>query len=147
MFSRITHLDVIDADIDDSWMPLASLPALPHLSFNLFILPKGRIFKTLLSECNLVQALIVYTPVEEHAKFVDADFSETYPTHDARFVVTNSGGYANCVEDWRGGTWNRADLWVRADNFIRMRQRGDIPIVVHIILVVMPEYRTAVKGT
>ncbi|KAJ7288698.1 hypothetical protein C8J57DRAFT_1281037 [Mycena rebaudengoi] len=126
MFSRITHLDVIDYNID-SWMPLASLPALTHLSFNLYILPEGGIFKTLLSECNLVQALIVYTPVEQRAKFGDTDFLETYPMHDARFVVANNDSYDNCVEDWRGGAWNRADLWARVDNFIRMKQWGEIP--------------------
>ncbi|KAJ7246436.1 hypothetical protein C8J57DRAFT_1241485 [Mycena rebaudengoi] len=126
MFSRITHFDVIDGDIGDSWMPLVRLLFLTHLSFNLFILPEGGILETLLSECNLVQALIVYTPVEQRAKFGDTDFLETYPTHDAQFVVANDS-YDNCVEDWRGGAWNRADLWVRAESSIRMKRAGGIP--------------------
>ncbi|KAJ7288702.1 hypothetical protein C8J57DRAFT_1707075 [Mycena rebaudengoi] len=110
MFSRITHLNALDGNINRSWMPLASLPALTHLSFNLSILPESGIFKKLPSECKLVQVLVVCTPVDQRAQFADADFLETYPIHDVRFVVANSDSHDNCVEDWRGSAWGRADF-------------------------------------
>ncbi|KAJ7243292.1 hypothetical protein C8J57DRAFT_1525754 [Mycena rebaudengoi] len=121
IFGNLTHLDITDAHVstytDESWRSLASLPCLSSTAFRM-----------LLRECKLLQTLIlvifaqdlVLEEWENHAQLLPL----TYPTHDPRFIIAAVLDY---MADWMCGAWGGADIWVRADNFIRMKQRGDIP--------------------
>jgi hypothetical protein len=66
----------------------------------------------------------VVLPLPEfHRSFRLVD--STLPTHDARFVISCST--PDYPADWVKGAWGGADFWVRVDNFIRRKGRGDIP--------------------
>jgi hypothetical protein len=48
-----------------------------------------------------------------------------YPTHDVRFIMAAYDD--DFVGDWIRGAWGQADVWDRADNFIRLKRRGKVP--------------------
>jgi hypothetical protein len=128
MFANITHLELVDDDVslytDGSWKSLTSLPCLTHLAVNSyysFHFP-AYLLHMLLGEAKLLQVLIL-TLVEEILLENTDDPMSAYPTHDPRFVVTVCRDY---MADWVRGAWGGADIWVRADNFIYLKRRGDI---------------------
>jgi hypothetical protein len=137
-FANVTHLELVDADLsvytDESWRGLVSLPYLSHLAVNSyygFIPFSPPRLHWLLEEAQLLQALILI--VEFDTFFIDTNSNglhdepiSAYPTHDPRFLatVTNSGG--NHLYDWVLGAWGGADVWVRADEFIRLKRCGGI---------------------
>ncbi|KAJ7290096.1 hypothetical protein C8J57DRAFT_1492840 [Mycena rebaudengoi] len=108
LFSSITHLELIDgggisAYSDESWKSLVSLSCLTHLAF---------------SYCPSVSARLLHMLLEE----LDMNFSND-----------TDNPLGDSIEDWVGGAWGQADVWVRADNFIHLKRRGKVPRDVHFI--------------
>ncbi|KAJ7263470.1 hypothetical protein C8J57DRAFT_1470772 [Mycena rebaudengoi] len=133
LFSSITHFELLDDDIsaysDKSWKSLASLPSLTHLAFNYYSdVPMG-LLNLLLEEHKRLQVLILIVVNKEILNDTDNPVS-ALPTHDVRFVVAACSHY---LEDWIRGAWGQADLWVRADNFVRQKRRGKVPRDVYFI--------------
>ncbi|KAJ7289635.1 hypothetical protein C8J57DRAFT_1706398 [Mycena rebaudengoi] len=130
IFANITHLDLMDDDVstyrDESWKSLASLPCLTHLSFDYDAEGlSSTTLQMLLHECKLLEALILVSLAQDPEWENDAELLPWgYPAHDPRFVIAPVRDY---MADWMCGAWGGADIWVRADNFIRLKRRGDIP--------------------
>jgi hypothetical protein len=130
MFGNMSHFDLADAEFpaynEDSWRSLAWLPCMTHLSLSLdFYFEENilvRHLHMLLSESKLLRALIIIWANDEIYGVSD-DAETEYPTHDVRFVMTVCDDF---LDDWIGGAWGRTDVWDRADEFIRLKRRGDI---------------------
>ncbi|KAJ7200057.1 hypothetical protein C8J57DRAFT_1736752 [Mycena rebaudengoi] len=133
LFSSITHLKLLDDDIsaysDESWMGLASLPSLTHLAFEYFSIVPARLLHMLLEEREILQMLILIVANKEFLSDTDSPVS-ALPTHDVRFIVAACSDYFG---DWIRGAWGKADVWVRADNFIRLKRRGKVPRDVYFV--------------
>ncbi|KAJ7273942.1 hypothetical protein C8J57DRAFT_1714911 [Mycena rebaudengoi] len=141
LFTNVTHLDLWDTDSfpaysEDSWRSLALLPCMTHLLFYLdFYLEEDvpvRHLHILLSDSKLLRALIIMWVNWDVYEEVCKNAGAKYPTNDVRFVMTLSN---NFLSDWIGGAWGRADLWDRADEFIRLKRRGDISKDVYFLTV------------
>jgi hypothetical protein len=140
MFANVTHLDLADTEFpaynEDSWQSLALLPCMTHISFNFYTEKKVpvRFLRMLLSDSKLLQALIIIWANDQVYEVGD-DAGAKYPTHDVRFVMTVCDDF---LDDWIGGAWGRADLWDRADEFIRLKRRGDISSESHSCSIRLP---------
>ncbi|KAJ7200052.1 hypothetical protein C8J57DRAFT_1261564 [Mycena rebaudengoi] len=120
LFSSITHLAHTDINIsaysDESWKSLASLPSLTHLGFDAYSGVPARLLHVLLEE-----------PKPADMGFLtDTDNPvSAYPTHDVRFIMAAYDD--DFVGNWIRAAWGQADVWDRADNFIRLKRRGKVP--------------------
>ncbi|KAJ7289534.1 hypothetical protein C8J57DRAFT_432903 [Mycena rebaudengoi] len=128
MFGNITHLGLMDDTFssfnEDSWKQLSALPCLTHISFDCDMedIP-AEALRMILHQTTHLQALILILVRGVYSEEVwDTDL-----TDDPRFVVTEWAEGAEYVEDFVCGAWGGADIWVRVDNFIRLKLRGDIP--------------------
>jgi hypothetical protein len=133
MFINITHLACTDPTLSDleSWKKnLAALPCLTHLSFN----PSrfqllGDFLHVILSHCTRLHALILFLqPAEFDWVLADNEYGclhAAFPAHDVRFLIPEYFAGKD-LDGWVAGAWGCADVWVQADNFIRMKRCGDI---------------------
>ncbi|KAJ7290113.1 hypothetical protein C8J57DRAFT_1492855 [Mycena rebaudengoi] len=123
LFSSITHLALTDINIsaysDESWKSLASLPSLTHLGFDAYSGVPARLLHVLLEEPKRLQVLILIVADMRFLNDTDNPVS-AYPTHDVRFIVAAYDD--DFVGDWIRGAWGQADVWDRADNFIRLKR-------------------------
>ncbi|KAJ7290103.1 hypothetical protein C8J57DRAFT_336693 [Mycena rebaudengoi] len=128
LFSSITHLALTDINIsaysDESWKSLASLPSLTHLGFDAYSSVPARLLHVLLEEPKRLQVLILIVADMRFLNDTDNPVS-AYPTHDVRFIMAAYDD--DFVGDWIRGAWGQADVWDRADNFIRLKRRGKVP--------------------
>ncbi|KAJ7288599.1 hypothetical protein C8J57DRAFT_1494887 [Mycena rebaudengoi] len=133
MFANITHFDISDhvissdAENERSRNSITSLPRLTHLAFKSGRLPDG-FLNRILSGCQLLQALILLLyPTKSQSQELQAPenylYYSAFPIHDVRFIITFCPGF---LDDWVTGARGGADMWVQADNFIRLKRRGDI---------------------
>ncbi|KAJ7260535.1 hypothetical protein C8J57DRAFT_1471613 [Mycena rebaudengoi] len=111
MFTNITHLACTDSTIphDDSWKSLASLQCLTHLSFHRYRYDQYDdnidFLHAVLTQCRRLHALILFLPPHEFISAID------------------KYEYQSTRDRWVAGAWERADVWVQADYFIRMKVR------------------------
>ncbi|KAJ7185027.1 hypothetical protein C8R46DRAFT_470254 [Mycena filopes] len=129
-FLSLTHLELYQDDEDDdledvTWSqfsPIASLPSLTHLCLSEFI--SSPILSDLVAECP--QLVVIVTVWWEGAFSVDAarSFAASRTLTDPRVVLMVVGSY---IEDWKLGARGGADFWVRAETFVAMKRKGDIP--------------------
>ncbi|KAJ7339925.1 hypothetical protein DFH08DRAFT_248131 [Mycena albidolilacea] len=131
LFSTLSHLDILD-EIDPEGMgpewlnDLSTLPALTHLSFN--NPPNSKILHTILQACPRIHVLIAAFHVSEKAE-VHA-YVEAMGIRDIRFVVAT---YSDHYGDWELGTMGGADIWVRVEEFISRKKRGEIEADVYLL--------------
>ncbi|KAJ7766015.1 hypothetical protein B0H16DRAFT_1522792 [Mycena metata] len=128
VFSTVTHLTLLYTDQYTSviwghyWSSVAHLPALTHLCLTAnasrVILPR------LLDECPRLKAVVTtwLTPADSRAR-VEA-FSYVLTVPDPRVVVTNLPDF---FDEWERTARCGYDLWMRADEFIARKRRGEIP--------------------
>jgi len=127
LFATVTHLDVFDeVDIEDedptdlAWLLHASsLPALTHLSFN--TLPNPLFLEKILANCPQLRVLMVVFGAKEEDMAVG--YMGDITIADPRFVVAT---YADYYRDWEVGARGADDIWVRAEEFISRKRRGEI---------------------
>ncbi|KAJ7263410.1 hypothetical protein C8J57DRAFT_1718992 [Mycena rebaudengoi] len=134
LFFSTTHLELMDDNISrynvECWRTLASLPCLTHLMFAHYSSVPTRSLHMLLEERKSLQVLILIVDDEYFFDDIDNPVS-AYPTRDVRFVVAAySDDY---LGDWIRGAWGQADVWVRANNFIRLKRLGKVPRDVYFI--------------
>jgi hypothetical protein len=124
LFSRLTHLEVIDSQTEvdlELWCGLALIPNLTHLAFNgLNFLP---VWPTLLENCPLLQLLICFWDGDDGLIIVAADKDGDKVRRDPRFVLTRCEEFE---KDWQLGAHTGADYWVRAEAFAAKRRSGEI---------------------
>lgn len=124
LFSTLSHLDILD-EIDregmgPEWLnDLSTLPALTHLSFN--NPPNSEILHTILQACPRIHVFIAAFHVSGKARA--RAYVESMSIRDIRFVVAT---YSDHYGDWELGTKGGADIWVRVEEFISRKKRGEI---------------------
>ncbi|KAJ7628221.1 hypothetical protein DFH06DRAFT_1226539 [Mycena polygramma] len=128
LFRFVTHLDLyipedkvdLPPSVWQEWSHLASLPALSHLCLSqrlhADVLPRA------LAECAGISIAVaafwdIYD-MEDAVEFVDS-----HTIRDPRFVVMV---VPNCEADWNTGARGGADFWVRAEEFLARKRRGEI---------------------
>ncbi|KAJ7200068.1 hypothetical protein C8J57DRAFT_1261579 [Mycena rebaudengoi] len=119
LFFSTTHLELMDDNISrynvECWRTLASLPCLTHLMFAHYSSVPTRSLHMLLEERKSLQVLILIVDDEYFFDDIDNPVS-AYPR------VTD-----DYLGDWIRGAWGQADVWVRANNFIRLKRLGKVP--------------------
>ncbi|KAJ7172829.1 hypothetical protein C8R43DRAFT_977653 [Mycena crocata] len=127
LFSRLTHLDILETPISESWITdLAGLPCLTHLSFNIPLFWSAGdltavLFRGLLASCPRLEALILLL----WSRSVDQIDTTPYKhfADNPRSVLMSVTGH---LEDWELGAAGGEDYWDRADRLIRQRRSGEI---------------------
>ncbi|KAJ7187409.1 hypothetical protein C8R46DRAFT_289384 [Mycena filopes] len=131
-FLSLTHLELYQDSVDPStdfswpqWSPLASLPALTHLCLSESL--SSHILPDLVAEgARLVVVVTAWwdgTASEEEAR----EFAEGLAVRrvtDPRVVVMTIDSY---TEEWKLGAHGGDDFWVRAESFLAMKRKGEIP--------------------
>ncbi|KAJ7150645.1 hypothetical protein C8R46DRAFT_1358174 [Mycena filopes] len=126
-FQRLTHLELFEDSVDQfahswhHWSPLASLPALTHLCLSDSI--SSLILSDVVAECAQL-AVIVAARWDTDGADRAQRFAETLTLTDSRLVVMAIESY---TDDWKRGAEGRDDFWVRAENFVARKQKGEIP--------------------
>ncbi|KAF7366318.1 Tyrosinase central domain-containing protein [Mycena sanguinolenta] len=120
LFSRITHLQVWD-DLDtarwEEWSGLTTIPNLTHLAF--LLTKSSSIFKNTLAACPGLKVIIFqYSSLGDNPEFGVESLA-----HDTRFVCLHARPF---YVDWQIGARGGEDFWVRAEQFIARRNRGEI---------------------
>ncbi|KAJ7230836.1 hypothetical protein B0H12DRAFT_1240133 [Mycena haematopus] len=119
LFSRITHLQLVDHDARaqlEDWRELAMIPNLTHLAF---LLDKSlSIFQSTLAACPRLQVLVYLHYPED-----DGGMGMESLAHDTRFVCLPAPSF---YADWQIGARGGEDFWVRAEKFIAQRNCGEI---------------------
>ncbi|KAJ7342807.1 hypothetical protein DFH08DRAFT_235803 [Mycena albidolilacea] len=128
LFGAVTHLDLFDeVDIEDeepeqlAWLlqDPSKLPALTHLAFN--TQPNPLVLQKLLTRYPQLHVLIVAFNAKEED--LAAGYMEELTIADLRLVVAT---YANYYIDWELGARGGDDLWVRSEEFVSRKRRGEI---------------------
>ncbi|KAJ7038821.1 hypothetical protein C8F04DRAFT_1231925 [Mycena alexandri] len=126
VLSTVTHLTLLHTDqyksiTWDYWLRIADLPALTHLCLTANV--SRVILPQLLDQCPRLQAVVTtwLTPANSRAR-VEA-FSYVLTTPDPRVVVTNLPDF---FDEWERTARCGYDLWMRADEFIARKRRGEI---------------------
>ncbi|KAJ7133162.1 hypothetical protein C8R44DRAFT_977445 [Mycena epipterygia] len=125
-FVNLTHLLLMDPDLGEEadaemWSKqLALLPVLTHVAFREDA-PR-HIMLAVLARCPVLRVL-VNVRREFYWHFTVEIFARRLRIEDARFVVLRLPPLA---EDWTKGAWGGTDFWVRADNFVEAKRRGEI---------------------
>lgn len=129
VFAHITHLDIFDSDTSPphNWpVALGRLPCLTHISFNfpvdwIHTNYHRRFFQDVLAHCSFLKVLVLMGDDGDDLHFLKSHYE--YFGEDTRSVLMTMEDY---VEDWKIGAEGGADYWVRAEEFIRRRQSGEI---------------------
>ncbi|KAJ7673883.1 hypothetical protein DFH06DRAFT_751024 [Mycena polygramma] len=126
LFLYVTHLELFKpslplvAPVWQDWCHLGSLPALTHLSlsepFHTQVLPGA------IADCRLLSvAVLAFWAEYQHAEA--AVLAENLAVNDPRVVVMVTVSY---IADWEIGARGGDDLWIRAEQFISRKRRGEI---------------------
>ncbi|KAJ6477885.1 hypothetical protein C8R47DRAFT_1139726 [Mycena vitilis] len=129
MLTSVSHLMILEHDSVrqtvtwENWSGRAELPALTHLCLTANI--SRIILPDVLNKCPMLRAVVTTWLVRAESRARVEAFSYVLVRPDARVVVTDlpyfySGG-------WEKGAWSGDDLWVRVDDFIARKRRGEIP--------------------
>ncbi|KAJ6574530.1 hypothetical protein B0H19DRAFT_1124735 [Mycena capillaripes] len=124
LFSRITHLEVIDSqqELDlDLWLGLSLIPNLTHLAFN--GLEFISLWPVLLDKCRSLRLLVSLWHGENGANRVAAHKDGEKLRRDTRFVLMWCEEFE---KDWQMGAHASADYWARAEAFAGKRRSGEI---------------------
>jgi hypothetical protein len=120
MFGYVTHLDMFDESGVDELLPdIPLLPALTHLS--LVSDTPWESALGVLEDCPRLELLFMQWFDMEPYKS-----SQTPQAYDIRFVwglCEDSEGY---WDDWERGARGSVDFWVRGDDFVRRKRKGEI---------------------
>ncbi|KAJ6604037.1 hypothetical protein B0H10DRAFT_1957524 [Mycena sp. CBHHK59/15] len=131
LFSRITHLEILESIADnewDRWSGLAVIPQLTHVSFNGF--GARHIFKRVLDSCRSLQAMVVLF-MSRHTMDLHASADNIGSlAQEPRFIVTICPKYET---DWQVGAWGGDDYWRRADILINKRKSGEIDRLTYVL--------------
>ncbi|KAJ6629306.1 hypothetical protein B0H10DRAFT_1986546 [Mycena sp. CBHHK59/15] len=126
-FSRITHLELLDAIDGDEWgkwSGLAHMAQRTHLAFN--HLPSTAILTGVLVSCASLQLLVVlyYSRSDLEDIRIGNHVSESV-VQDLRFVMTLCDSF-RVYDDWQIGAWGGYDYWRRAEEFVSKRRSGEV---------------------
>jgi hypothetical protein len=125
LFSRLTHLEVIDSRPEmnlETWSGLALIPNLTHLAFNGLYFLSWAPF--LLDRCPSLRLLVsLCAELDEAAARIAAYEDAAELLRDLRFVVMDCGEFEL---DWQTGAHTSEDYWVRAEAFANRRRSGEI---------------------
>ncbi|KAJ7615563.1 hypothetical protein FB45DRAFT_245008 [Roridomyces roridus] len=118
LFQCITHLQLYVATTDKytlsrtwaHWPALADLDTLTHLA----VFPDQDLATHILSILPHLRALVLYT----HTDMIYPDMPR-----DPRILVES---HSKLMKLWRSGARGGDDIWVRADEFIARKRRGEI---------------------
>ncbi|KAJ7633926.1 hypothetical protein DFH06DRAFT_1303320 [Mycena polygramma] len=130
LFRHVTHLDLyfLAGNINNKllpavwqeWSHLASLPAISHLClsprFHTDVLPRALI------ECPWI-SVVVAAFWSAYEWVAAIEFTRSNTIRDPRFVVMV---IPDSEADWKIGARGGADFWVRAEEFISRKRRGEI---------------------
>jgi hypothetical protein len=141
LFGAVTHLDLFDqVDIEHEepeqlvWLlqDPSKLPALTHLAFN--TQPNPLVLQKLLTSYPQLHVLIVAFNADEEDLAVG--YMEELTIADPRLVVAT---YANYHIDWELGARGEDDLWVRSEEFVSRKRRGEIEgtLDTHLLAIVL----------
>ncbi|KAJ6458046.1 hypothetical protein C8R47DRAFT_167150 [Mycena vitilis] len=134
-FRCVTHLDLyLQGGADDpalplwhEWSHLASLPALSHLSLSRRL--HNNVLPQAVAACPRL-SVAVAAFWESHEGGDAAEFARLCTIRDPRFVVMVVPNYE---ADWKTGARGGADFWVRAEEFIALKRRGEIEAACHLL--------------
>ncbi|KAJ7673875.1 hypothetical protein DFH06DRAFT_1292679 [Mycena polygramma] len=126
LFLYVTHLELFKPSLPvapplwQEWCHLGSLPALTHLSlsepFHTHVLPG------VIMNCPLLSVAVI--PFWSQHQCTEATrIAENLTVNDPRVVVMVVASY---LEDWEIGARGGDDLWIRAEQFISRKRRGEI---------------------
>ncbi|KAJ7865407.1 hypothetical protein B0H13DRAFT_2067808 [Mycena leptocephala] len=115
LFAAVTHLDIFDdIDIEEEepegmqWLQsLSILPALTHLAFS--TAPNPRVLHDVLENCPHIRVLLVVFPITD--------------TNGAKAYVEELS-----VVDARLGARGGKDIWIRAEEFMTRKRRGEVEV-------------------
>ncbi|KAJ7108157.1 hypothetical protein C8R44DRAFT_744110 [Mycena epipterygia] len=125
LFASVTHLDLFDGmEMEDGTGPdwlkrLSTLPALTHLGFA--TPPTPVILQHILEKCIRIRVLIVEFNVLEMKDAIA--LAQEINFKDPRLVLAV---YRNYYSDWELGVRGGEDIWMRAEQFIARKGRGEI---------------------
>ncbi|KAJ7203605.1 hypothetical protein GGX14DRAFT_651779 [Mycena pura] len=122
LFSRLTHLELLNHTTTDHYFDLALIPHLTHLAFNtaefLGMSP------TLLKTCKSLRVLVLVMLGRGYDSEVAAKHEALGQlSEDPRFVQMFCSQF---VDDWKSGALTGSDYWSRAEDFIARRRSGEI---------------------
>ncbi|KAJ7633912.1 hypothetical protein DFH06DRAFT_1222057 [Mycena polygramma] len=127
LFRSVTHLDLCFLDENDAvlpiwreWSHLASLPALSHLCLSELL--HTEVLLRALTECTRL-SLVIAAFWELYATGNVEALAGSLSIRDPRCVVMIVTDFE---EDWNTGARGGADFWVRAEEFIARKRRGEI---------------------
>ncbi|KAJ7266455.1 hypothetical protein B0H12DRAFT_1099634 [Mycena haematopus] len=118
IFSRITHLDILDNRINDwrTWSGLAHIPQLTHLSSHDVM--SDSVVQGVLKQCKRLEVLIfVYSSQAR----LDGDQAHARLTDDPRFVMLV---VEDRLVDWETGSSGGEDYWAVASALVKKRRSG-----------------------
>lgn len=128
MFSSVTHLiihreyDNPHGDVWEKWAPLAALLTLTHLCVSDFI--ASGILADVLSHCSRLRTLVtMWRQTWYDTTGACEKFSKDLPVADVRVVLMTHVDYWT---EWNIHAQGGDDFWVRADEFIARKRRGEI---------------------
>jgi hypothetical protein len=122
LFSRLTHLQLMDTltnAVWEEWKGLALIPNLTHLAF--LIGGSLAIFRGVLAACPALQVL-VFLHWESGVVSYEGIGLELL-SQDMRFVYMRSPPLS---ADWQIGARGGDDFWIRAEKFIAQRVSGQV---------------------
>ncbi|KAJ7761792.1 hypothetical protein B0H16DRAFT_1530554 [Mycena metata] len=128
IFSRLTHLSVLDCPVwevwEESWTGLFELSCLTHLAFQNFF--SGPIVGDVLAQSRNLRLLVLTSShdILEHGDIVP------FATHDVRCVVIV---VKNSLKDWEAGVVDRVDYWTKAEEFSKKRRTGEVEAAAYIV--------------
>ncbi|KAJ7761779.1 hypothetical protein B0H16DRAFT_1530531 [Mycena metata] len=129
IFSRLTHLSVLDCPVqevwEESWTGLFELPSLTHLAFQDFF--SGPVVGDILAQSRNLRLLVLKSSddIFRHAEIVP------FATHDVRCVVIV---VKDSLKDWEAGVVDRVDYWTKAEEFSRKRRTGEVEVAAYIVV-------------
>ncbi|KAJ6526760.1 hypothetical protein B0H19DRAFT_1196931 [Mycena capillaripes] len=118
LFSRITHLDIQDWQIDEwqTWSGLAQIPRHTHLSTANFM--SAAVIQGVLKHCTQLEVLVMVYPNQNR---LDEGRVRAELSDDPRIVLLM---ITNRLVDWETGAREGEDYWVRASALVKQRLSG-----------------------
>ncbi|KAJ7708556.1 hypothetical protein B0H14DRAFT_3023910, partial [Mycena olivaceomarginata] len=122
LFSRLTHLELMDTltnTVWEEWKGLTLIPNLTHLAF--LIRGSLAIFRGVLAACPALRVLVF---LHWESGVVSYEGIGLEPlSQDTRFVYMHAPPLS---ADWQIGAWGRDDFWIHAEKFIAQRASGQV---------------------
>ncbi|KAJ7759698.1 hypothetical protein B0H14DRAFT_3511338 [Mycena olivaceomarginata] len=113
LFSRLTHLELMDTLTNAVWEEWKGLTLIPNLTHLAFLIEKSlAIFQGVLAACPALWVLVFL-----HWESGDVSYEDT------RFVCMPA---LPLSADWQIGARGGDDFWIRAEKFIAQRVSGQV---------------------